>query len=127
MTEQITIIEYQYADNGNYKAYNTVVLPGALTDEQIQQIWDGANGGEEFLPGQVGLALLQDQVWPDEDEPGHHVWHSLTDITVAAKGSQETEIEPTRTMTATEFADQFLNVVWDDMAENERMESLLGW
>lgn len=128
-TEPVTIIEYRYADAANYKAYNTVVLDGTLTEDEIETVWAALNGREEFLPEQVGLPALQDQVCDDdEDDPAvHYIWHSMDDIRVGTRNEALTEFDPLRAMTAQQFAAQFPGIVWDETAAVTALDNIWNW
>lgn len=50
-----TRISYLYRDASNYKAFNTAVLRGLLSKEQIREIISCLEEEERFIPEQVGL------------------------------------------------------------------------
>ena len=112
-TAKVTVIEYQYADAGNDKAYAEVALPGALTKEQIEAFYE-ARPGSDILPEQVGLPGLQDEVGYGVTQYDG-IWHEITDIRVE-NAPYRASHEPKRPMTATEFIAQFDGIVWDEQA-----------
>lgn len=114
MPDQVTIIEYQYADAANDKAYAEVALPGALTEEQIEAFHE-TNPGNEMLPEQVGLPGLQDEVGYGVTQYDG-IWHEITDIRIETAPYYGATHEPKRPMTATEFIAQFDGIVWDEQA-----------
>jgi hypothetical protein len=109
-----THVVYQYRDAHDWKAYGEVILAGEPTEAERATITAALGPDGEFLPAQVGLPTLYDQLEGGpitEDDP---VWHELTDITT-------TDGAPTLSMTATQFAAQFDAIEWDlETAEENR-------
>ncbi|MCC8140123.1 MAG: hypothetical protein LIO67_07495 [Lachnospiraceae bacterium] len=67
-----TKIEYLYRDAGNYKKYNTAIICGEITPEQVDMIIDCLDCREWFIPEQVGLPaerLEEFSFDSDEDHP----------------------------------------------------------
>jgi hypothetical protein len=105
-----TVIWYMYRDADNYKAGGRAILEGTLTRAQKQAIEAKLDEEKYFIPGQVGLADLQDSFvgceseWnPDRDHP----WHTLSSI-------EETDLSPTVDMSAEDLAGRFAAVEWDE-------------
>ena len=103
-----TKIAYMYRDESNYKQHEEVILQGEITDAEKEIIMANLDGGEFFIPSQVGLDNIQHRMinFPSEDD---HVWHELEkkDITL-------TEDEPTLTeMDVHQFAATFKDITWN--------------
>lgn len=101
-----TQITYMYRDASNWKQFETVVLAGEMTPEEIDLILRRLEDGNLFLPEQVGLPRLQFR-WPTLNEDDH-VYHELTreDIEIV-------DLPPTIEMSAKELVENFRNVKWD--------------
>lgn len=68
-----TRISYLYRDASNYKVPNEVVVAGSITEHQIDIIMGCLDGGEFFIPGQVGLPENRFDKWTRDD----HCWFEL--------------------------------------------------
>ena len=53
--QENTLIHYLYRDGSNYKRGQQVIVTGAFTEEQREQILDSLDDGYLFIPEQVGL------------------------------------------------------------------------
>lgn len=104
-----TRIEYLYRDGSNYKAFNTAVVSGTLSQPQIDRIYSCLEDGERFIPRQVGLPekRFDDGITAD-DGP----WFELYDI----EGIVPTEAEPDTDLTAEGLVKNFEEAKgrWDD-------------
>lgn len=94
-----TRIEFLYRDASNYKVYNSVVVSGPFTDEQINQIIDSLEDGMYFIPEQIGLPVERFGSITEDD----HCWCELT-----AYDFDPTEDEPTVEMSTNEVLKAFL-------------------
>ena len=106
-----TRIGYRYRDASNYKAYDEIIVEGVVTLEQIQPF---LNEGEFFIPEQVGLRELQEELtsFPSEDD---HVWHELDLV-------EPTEEEANHEDSAEELLKKFANIKeWDITGACERL------
>lgn len=104
-----TKIYLHYTDGANYKVGKTVVVHGRMSADDVRTVLASLDGGESFIPGQVGLPDLQDSFmdaseWNPEYD---HVWHDLCEISY-------TDAPPTENLGAVELAGAFSRVVWDD-------------
>lgn len=101
-----TQIEYMYRDASNWKQFETVVLAGEMSEEDINLIIGNLEFGDLFMPEQVGLPRLQFR-WPTLNDDDH-VYHELKreDIKIV-------DLPPTIEMTAKELVENFRNVDWD--------------
>mgnify|MGYP000880878141 CR=1 FL=1 len=64
---------YFYRDADNYKTFNSIILEGELTKEQINHMKSILHEGEYFLPIDVGVSALY-PAEPDLDID--HIWHT---------------------------------------------------
>lgn len=107
-----TKISYMYRDGSNYKTYSEVILEGELTRKQLEDIQSKMEFGDGFVPHQVGLRGLQEnlQCFDTQDWDDDHQLHELdidNDVSF-------TEAKPTQGMTAEEFYQLFMKVKsWD--------------
>nr|WP_276925681.1 hypothetical protein [Faecalibaculum rodentium] len=68
-----TRIDYLYRDAANYKLYGHVVIPGEITEKQIQKImkfclpFDGET--RQFIPELIGFPVLKFDLPSDDDHP----------------------------------------------------------
>jgi hypothetical protein len=111
-----TLISYMYRDASNYKAHGEEVLQGTLTSEQKEAIIAKLEGGENFIPDQVGLEEVQEQLtsFPSEDD---HVWHELNEDDIT-----DTQQDPTIQLTAEQLYQNFMAVEeWDVEGAVERL------
>ena len=102
-----TQIDYLYRDACNYKNWNTVVIKGEITKEQIETIMDCLDEREFFIPSQVGLPEARFDEWTEDD----HCWFEL------GEGSFEiTERNATENITVEELVSNFMKMKnkWDD-------------
>lgn len=108
-----TTLRYLYRDGDNYKISSSETFVGVL-DEAMTQAFrahlDLEGGGDigSFIPGQVGLADLQDKflgptAWdPERDHP----WHEVLAI-------EKTDQPATTSITVAEFLEQVLSTRWN--------------
>jgi len=68
-----TRFSYLYRDACNYKKFNDVVLSGIIQEKQIGPL---LKDKLFFIPSEVGLPDLQDDVFSIDD----HIWHELEKI-----------------------------------------------
>lgn len=105
-----TRLNYMYRDASNYKQAGSAVFGGTVSPERYQQFVDalpkGSSGEPEFVPEQVGLADLKEEMGGSyEDDNG---WHEVL-------GVEETSELPDRNDTFEEFIARCLAIkVWDD-------------
>jgi len=99
-----TEISYMYRDAGNWKQFNTVVLLGKMSPENIELIFAILEDGNLFIPEQVGLEKLQDR-WDKLYSDIDHVWHELNrdDIEIV-------DDLPTIDLTAQELVENFRRI-----------------
>lgn len=104
-----TVMNYMYRDGSNYKDYTSVVLEGEITEEGRKTIRKVLDGGELFIPEQVGLpANRLDQYERCEDD---HAYCELD----PDEGFEFTNAEPTVPMTVADLVKAFATVTaWDE-------------
>ena len=102
-----TKISYLYRDACNYKQLNEVVVEGAITQEQIGSIMGCLDGGEYFIPSQVGLPEMRFGEITTDD----HCWFELS-----RDGFAHTDEEAYIEMSVQELVEAFLAALgkWDD-------------
>lgn len=83
-----TSLTYMYRDGDNYKTSRTIEFQGALTSpgalNAFALAFDASDCDWSFIPGQMGLADLQDSFGNTEsrwDPERDHPWHVVTSIT----------------------------------------------
>jgi len=100
-----TEIEYCYRDACNYKKYNSVVLRGNLTYNDIEPF---LHEGDFFIPSVVGLEDLQDEPFTVND----HIWHGIYEIS-------ETKSIPNIKITSNELLQNFKEAKQNNWNEYE--------
>lgn len=68
-----TQFSYLYRDAWNYKKFHSIILPGVVTLEQIEPF---LRDQTFFIPSEVGLLDLQEDVFKSYD----HIWHEIEAI-----------------------------------------------
>lgn len=103
-----TKINFLYRDGSNYKKYNSVVIAGVFTDDEINQILDCLDGGGYFIPEQIGFPVERFGRITEDD----HCWCELT-----AYNFETTDDDPTIGMSSDEVLKAFLAAKdsWDEV------------
>ncbi len=101
-----TQISYLYRDASNYKQFESVILEGELSENDIGIIIKKLVDGVLFIPEQVGLESLQQKF--DDLNDDDHIYHELH-----REGIGLVEAPPTITLSAKELVRNFQNVNWD--------------
>lgn len=94
-----TKISFLYRDGSNYKSYNSVIVSGTFTDNEINQILDCLDRGEYFIPEQIGFPVERFGSITEDD----HCWCELTSFDF-----ETTDDEPTLEMSADEVQKAFM-------------------
>lgn len=68
-----TIISYLYRDACNYKKFHDVIVSGQL---EPNDLFSCLKDKEFFVPSEVGLMDLQEDVFTQYD----HIWHALCSV-----------------------------------------------
>lgn len=109
-----TRVGYMYRDASNYKQTTEVVFAGRLLPAELAAITANLEGGEWFIPSQVGLEDLQEHFGSrlyDDD----HVWHEL-----GAGDIKPTSAAPTEPDDVHHWARLMATTEWDvDKAMHE--------
>ncbi len=88
-----TLITYQYRDAANYKEFDTVIIRGQLSLNDIEEyLFDK----EFFIPSEIGLKDLQ----PENLNQDDHIWHEILEIS-------HTKKQPTVDITAEKVISNF--------------------
>ena len=74
-----TAFDYMYRDAGNFKAFGTVILEGALSPADREMLRDRLEEGEYFIAEQIGVPSLYEQLyrWSDGATSSDHCWHEF--------------------------------------------------
>jgi len=77
-----TILEYQYRDAGNYKAFGELLIEGEMTPNDLAALIPYLYDGEYFIPEEVGIPSLQPKLWDENSGPNEddHEWHTFENI-----------------------------------------------
>lgn len=105
-----TQIDFLYADASNYKVGTTVVVEGAVTEEQKAAILDCRDDGEYFIPSMVGLPGTRFDRETEDDHPWFTLQEDAFSLTIA---------EPTEELHIDELAERFQKAKlnnWGQMA-----------
>lgn len=88
--KRFCVFEYLYRDAGNFKAWGRLLLEGALTEMQVEEMRFRFDGGEYFIAEQIGVPALYQQLWEYSDGPteSDHVWHEF----VALRPAEENDL-----------------------------------
>lgn len=88
-----TLIIYQYRDAANYRVFDTVIIRGLLSINDIEKY---LYEKEFFIPSEIGLKDLQAEILSNDD----HIWHEILEISRANK-------QPTVNITAQKIISNF--------------------
>ncbi len=111
-----TKIEYMYRDADNYKVSASAIFFGEITEFEMAQVKTSLNEDGCFIPGQVGIADLQDRFATSEpnrwDPDRDHIWHEFETFSL-------TEEAPNTDLTVTEFVSNMKEAAghWDEEHE----------
>ena len=100
-----TKFSYLYRDEWNYKKFHSIILPGVVTLEEIEPF---LREQTFFIPSEVGLPDLQEDVFKSYD----HIWHEIETIEL-------TDEQPTATIHAPTLVSNFKNARSQDWNEGE--------
>ena len=73
-----TQFNYLYRDAWNYKKFHSIILSGVIKSEQIKPF---LREHTFFIPSEVGLPDLQEDVFKSYD----HIWHEIEAIELTAE------------------------------------------
>lgn len=84
---EFCVFEYVYRDAANYKARGQELLEGTARAGDIETLRAKLECGELFIPGQVGLAPLQQKLWAscgcEPDDELDHLWYEFHELRTA--------------------------------------------
>lgn len=102
-----TKFSYIYRDAENYKASNTIVLEGELTEAQINEMLALLDCNGCFVPSDVGLPHLHEELqrWDTQDYDIDHPFHELHRDYICS-----TKEEPNVPMSARKLYEKFKEV-----------------
>jgi hypothetical protein len=105
-----TSITYQYRDASNYKEFDTVIIRGQLSLNDIDEY---LYEKEFFIPSEIGLKDLQSENLNQDD----HIWHEILEIS-------HTHEKPTVDITAEKIISNFRKASveeWNILAASKRI------
>ncbi len=105
-----TSITYQYRDASSYKEFDTVIVRGQLS---LNDIEDDLYDKEFFIPSEIGLKDLQ----PKKLNVDDHIWHEILEIS-------HTKNQPTIDITAETIISNFLKASlekWNILEASKRI------
>ena len=108
-----TIFEYCYRDAGNFKAFGSVELEGALSPSQAEAIQSKLEAGQFFIAEQVGLPPLYEQLYKWSGGPigTDHCWRECVGFKMAPTAGPLRE----QAVTVAKFVERFASLVeWDE-------------
>lgn len=111
------------------KAHQTVILPGAITQEQVDRLSEGLFDGFQIIAHQVDLPTPSEQLSEERTfpEPDDHVLTTLEDWSDGTPKAEtlHTSEPPTEDITVEELTSRIVEIGrdgWDFMAEEERLD-----
>lgn len=80
-----SIFKYLYRDAANWKTWGELLLRGTLTAADIERIESRLEGGEFFIPEQIGMKPLPNVLFAPVSiiSQNDHVWHEFVAVRVA--------------------------------------------
>lgn len=123
-----TRLELAYT-SASMKAYETVIVPGAVTQQQINKITSGLFDGEQIIAEQVGLPTplsIELEAQKADPEPEDHVFTNLADWADSEPLAEalHTHEEPTHTVDIEALANHIGQIGqngWNIADETERL------
>lgn len=64
-----TQINYLYRDASNYKSFNSIIVSGTFSQEQVKEILSCCKDGDTFIPEQIGWDLVRGWDINEDDHP----------------------------------------------------------
>lgn len=119
-----SIIPVMYRDADNYKSFGAYHVEGEFTSEQLERLRATLNGGDQFLPGQIGANNHLGGDSFEYDGEVDHPWHELDPAEIATSDRPEGESFGT----PEEFVARFEKAAadgWDEFAYGTDDEA--GW
>lgn len=88
------VFEYLYCDGSNYKAWGSLLLSGASTQEDVTALKVCLESGEYFVAEQVGVPPVYKELWdlsggPTSDD---HALHEFVALRAATDEEQKTMV-----------------------------------
>lgn len=112
---------------GSAKSHMDVVLPGAITDQQIQTITSNLIDGHQLVAPQVNLPSPLENAIDEGDIPGYdETDHPLTNLADWEDGTPSaiqlhTTDEPTANINVSDLTKLVSTTVWDQLTEMDRL------
>lgn len=88
------IFDYMYRDGSNYKAWGSLLLSGAPSQEDVTALKACLESGEYFVAEQVGIPPVYKELWdlsggPTEDDHALHEFVALRAATEVERKSMQ--------------------------------------
>lgn len=79
---EVSIFEYFYRDESNFKSWGSVLLRGEVGAIALARLKCRFNSEEFFIAEQLGLPALYGELWALSDGPtdADHVWHTFYEL-----------------------------------------------
>ena len=135
MTEALnTRFTYIYRDADNYKSHRSLIFEGILTKAELTDLYASTDKGS-FLPGQVGLEALQEDLQgydktsnhnsdgeydPYGEEGSDHPWHELQEDGFAIRTKEDST--ESRSVHELLIAFKAAAGAWDEHEELKRIK-----
>jgi hypothetical protein len=90
-----TLFEYLYRDADNFKAFGSVALDGALSEEELERIRGLLDGDGWFIAEQLGVPPLYQRLyqWSGGPTQSDHCWHEFLNVRVVEESEVPSEAE----------------------------------
>lgn len=111
----MTLFEYLYRDAGNYKAFGSLALDGALTEAEMERVGALLDNDGFFVAEQIGVPALYQQLyqWSGGPTADDHCWHQFLSIKVVEEA--EVPADAHRWGSARHFLDTLTSVrTWEE-------------
>lgn len=85
----VTLFEYRYRDGGNFQAFGTVVLKGALLPRELEKLQARFSGDGLFIAEELDIPPLYEVLyrWSNGPIVSDHCWHEFIDVRAVNKSS----------------------------------------
>lgn len=78
--KDFSVFEYCYRDASNYKSWGFLLLKGAASHADIEDLKRHFESGDYFIAEQLGIPALYAELWAFSGGPTieDHVWHTFS-------------------------------------------------
>jgi hypothetical protein len=117
---KFSLFEYCYRDASNYKSWGFLLLQGAASNADIEDMVRHFVAGEFFIAEQLGIPPLYAELWAFSGGPtiADHVWHTFSALRSATAQERKAPIFDTvknliRKIKAVQRWNESLSPHWD--------------